>query len=271
MCPLYRSFTYDSASGESFTIIAHRGASAYFPENTLSAFQGAIAMQADMLELDVQLTSDGEVVVFHDEKISRCTNGRGRIADHTLAGLTKLDAGSWFSKAFAGEKIPTLIDVLKVCKDKIAVNIEIKTEAVTDDATDGIEEKCLRIVDQTGMQDHVVFSSFDPRALRHLRQINPLVSVSVLFEPGHYGSRLPSQIVDALGADAFNCAFKELTPRRLADLKSHAIPFNVYTVNDEKTMMRLLAWEASGIFTNHPDVLKRVLEDFRWNQRLRSL
>lgn len=228
-------------------------------------------MQADMLELDVQLTSDGEVVVFHDETISRCTNGRGRIADHTLSQLKKLDAGSRFSKEFAGEKIPTLTDVLTVCKDNIAVNIEIKTEAVTDGVTGGIEEKCLRIIDQTGMQNHVVFSSFDPRALRHLKDINPLVSTSVLFEPGCYGSHLPSQIVESLGADAFNCALKELTPGRLADLKSNSIPFNVYTVNDEKNMVRLLAWEASGIFTNNPDILRSVLEDFRWHQRPRSL
>ncbi len=270
MYPSYHSFTYDPASGDLFTIIAHRGASAYFPENTQSAFLGAIAMQADMVELDVQLTSDGEVVVFHDEKMSRCTNGRGRIADYTLAQLKKVDAGSWFSKEFAGEKIPTLAEVLNVCKEKIAVNIEIKTEAVTNDVTGGIEEKCLRIVDQIGMQDHVVFSSFDPLALRHLKQVDPAAPIAVLFEQKHYGSKLPSQIMESLGADAFNCSLKELSPQRLADLKSNDIPFNVYTINDETNMMRLLAGEASGIFTNNPDRLRRVLEEFRWNQRLRN-
>ena len=147
----YHAFTYHPGDqqnviqGDDFTIIAHRGASAYYPENTLVSFEGAMALGADMVELDVQLTSDGEVVVFHDEKITRCTDGRGRIADHSLAELKKLDAGSWFDKKFQGEKIPTLAEVLNVCKNKIAVNIEIKTEAVTDYVSGGIEEKCLKI------------------------------------------------------------------------------------------------------------------------------
>jgi len=255
----YRLFKYDSAALDDFTLIAHRGASAYFPENTLSAFEGAIAMQADMVELDVQLTSDGEVVVFHDEKISRCTDGRGRIADHTLAQLKKLDAGRWFSKDFAGEKVPALAEVLRICKNRIAVNIEIKTEAVTENASGGIEEKCLRLVHQTGMQDHVVFSSFDPRALRHLKEIHPSTATAVLFEKKHYGAGLPSQILESLGADAFNCSLKELNSQRIVDLKVNAIPFNVYTINDEKNMKKLLKIGVDGMFTNVPDILRQVM------------
>ena len=137
----YHLFKYNLREGDDFTIIAHRGASAYYPENTLPSFEGAIAMGADMVELDVQLTSDKEVVVFHDEKISRCTDGRGKIADHTLAKLKKLDAGSWFDKKFQNTRIPTLAEVLGVCKNKIAVNIEIKTEAVSKMFFGGIEEK----------------------------------------------------------------------------------------------------------------------------------
>lgn len=266
----YHLFKYDSATADDFTIIAHRGASAYFPENTLPAFQGAIAMQADMVEFDVQLTSDGEVVVFHDEKISRCTNGGGRIADYTLTQLKRLDAGNWFSQEFAGEKIPTLAEVLNLCKEKIAVNIEIKTEAVTDASAGGIEEKCLQIVHQTGMQNHLVFSSFDPRALRHLKEIHPSTAIAVLFEKKHQGSKLPSQILGSLGAEAFNCSLRQLNKKRLADLKSNSIPFNVYTINDEKSMKSLLELGANGLFTNAPDILNRVLVDFRWNQRLRN-
>ncbi|MFZ2418083.1 MAG: glycerophosphodiester phosphodiesterase family protein [Smithellaceae bacterium] len=241
-----------------FTVIAHRGASAYYPENTMAAFRGAIDMEADMVELDVQLTSDGEAVVFHDEKISRCTNGRGSIAGYSYAELKKLDAGSWFDKKFAGARVPALRDVLDLCKGRIAVNIEIKKEAVTDIISGGIEEKCLKMVDQAGMQEHVVFSSFDPRALSHLRQIGHQAPVAVLFEKKYYGSMLPSQIIEWLGADAFNCSRRELGRKWLADLKYHGIPVNVYTVNDEKNMNRLLSLGVDGMFTNYPDVLKRV-------------
>ena len=108
----YHLFKYNLREGDDFTIIAQRGASAYFPENTIPAFKGAIALGADMVEFDVQLTSDKEVVVFHDEKISRCTDGWGEIADLTLAELKKLDAGSWFGARFAGVGVPLLTEAL---------------------------------------------------------------------------------------------------------------------------------------------------------------
>jgi len=264
----YHLFKYHPVAGDNVTIIAHRGASAYYPENTLVAFDGAMVMGADMVELDVQLTSDGKVVVFHDEKISRCTNGRGKIADYTLAQLKKLDAGRWFDKQFIGTKIPTLVEVLELCKNKIAVNIEIKTEAVTNEITAGIEEKCLQTVDQIGMRGHVVFSSFDDRAIIHLKEIDHTAPAAVLYEKGLYGSNLPSQIIKSLRADAFNCSKRELTRKWLDDLQSHQIPVNVYTLNDKKNMTRLLALGVSGIFTNHPDVLKSTLEDFQWKQTI---
>ena len=260
----YHQFKYNAAESDSFTVIAHRGASAYFPENTMVSFEGAIALGADMVELDVQLTADGEVVVFHDEKISRCTNGRGRIADYTLDKLKRLDAGSWFDKKYVGARVPMLVEALELCKNKIAVNIEIKTEAVTDTIFDGIEEKCLQIVDKIAMRKHVVFSSFDPRAVQHLKQIDGQIPAAVLFAKKHYGSQLPSGIIVSLGADAINCSQRELSKKWLVDLKQHGIPVNVYTVNDEKSMRRLLALGVDGIFTNCPDVLKNVLMDYLW-------
>jgi glycerophosphoryl diester phosphodiesterase len=257
----YNLFKYNSYKGDDFTIIAHRGASAYYPENTIPAFEGAIAMDADMVELDVQLTSDKEVVVFHDEKISRCTDGKGRIADYTLASLKKLDAGSWFDKKFRNTRIPTLAEVLDVCKNRIAVNIEIKTEAVSRMFFGGVEEKCLKIVGHSGMREHVVFSSFDPRAIMHLKQIDDTAAVAVLFEKKHYGSKLPSDVMDSLGADAFNCSSSELNKKWLANIKSKNIPVNIYTVDNEKRMKKFLDMGVNGIFTNKPDVLRRVLDD----------
>lgn len=256
----YDSLTYAGKSHAGVTVIAHRGASAHFPENTLAAFQGAIDMGADMVELDVQLSADGEVVVFHDDTLSRCTQGRGRLADYRLAQLKKLDAGSWFAKAFSGETIPTLDEVLHICRGRIAVNIEIKTEAVTDSPACGIEEKCLARVSAAGMRDHVAYSSFDPRAIGHLKAHDPGACVAILYEKKLYPKALPSQIVSALGAQAFNCAYRELSAKRLADLKAQAIPFHVYTVNDEKSMRQVIALGASGIFTNWPERLRKVRE-----------
>jgi len=262
----YHLFKYSLRDGDNFTVIAHRGASAYFPENTIPSFEGAIAMGADMVELDVQLASDKEVVVFHDEKLSRCTDGRGRIADHTLAQLKKMDAGIWYDKKFQNTRIPTLAEVLGVCKNKIAMNIEIKTEAVSKMFFGGIEEKCLKIVEQSGMNGHVVFSSFDPRAIMHLKQIDNNVTVAVLFEKKHYGSKLPSDIINSLRADAFNCSISNFKKEWLTNIKSNNIPVNIYTVNDVENMRRFLDMGLSGIFTDNPDILKRVAEDVKKKQ-----
>ena len=258
----YHLFKYGKGDGEKFTVIAHRGASAYYPENTLVSFAAAISLGAGMVEFDVQLSRDGEVVVFHDEKLSRCTNGRGKLAAYTLAELKKLDAGKWFDEKFKGEKIPTLKEVLSFCSGKIAVNIEVKTEAVADKIAGGIEEKCLKIVGQTGMSRHAVFSSFDPRAVQHLKQIDNSAAVAVLFEKKIYGVKPPSEIVEMLGADCFNCSYRELNKKWLRDIKTHNIPVNVYTVDEEREMRRLLEAGVDGIFTNKPDVLKKEAADF---------
>ncbi|KQC11218.1 MAG: hypothetical protein APR62_01755 [Smithella sp. SDB] len=263
----YHLFKYNHRDGDEFTIIAHRGASAYYPENTFPSFEAAIEMGADMVEMDVQLTSDKEVVVFHDEKISRCTNGRGKVIDYTLAALKKLDAGSWFNKNFKNTRIPTLVEVLDFCKYKIAVNIEIKTEAVSKMISDGIEEKCLKIVEQSGMNGHIVFSSFDPRAIMHLKQIDNSAAVAVLFEKKHYGSRFPSDIIKCMGVDAFNCSGSYFKKKWLSDIKLNNIPVNIYTVNDVRNMKRFINMGVSGIFTNNPDILKRVVTDIRQRQK----
>jgi glycerophosphoryl diester phosphodiesterase len=259
----YHLFKYNRSVDDNFTIIAHRGASAYYPENTLAAFEGAIALGADMVELDVQLSADGEVVVFHDEKIERCTNGRGKVIEYTLTTLKKLDAGSWFDRKFQGTRIPTLQEVLNVCKNKIAVNVEIKTEAVADTISGGIEEKSLKAVEQANMFGHTVFSSFDPRALTHLRAIDGTVATAVLFKEKYYGSLMPSAIIKLSGADAFNCSRRELDNKWLADLQTNDIPLNVYTIDEEREMLRFLEMKVNGIFTNKPDVLKRVVAGYR--------
>lgn len=266
----YHLFKYNRCEGDDFTVIAHRGASAYCPENTIPAFEGAVAIGADMVELDVQLSSDKEVVVFHDENISRCTNGRGKVSEHTLASLKKMDAGSWFDRKFKNTGIPLLAEVLAVCKNKIAVNIEIKTEAVGLTFFGGIEEKCLKIVDQSGMGKHVVFSSFNPRAIMHLKEIDDTVAAAVLYDKKLYGSKLPSDVMELVGADAFNCSAAEFNKKWLIDVKRNNIPVNIYTVDDEKKMKHFLNMGVDGIFSNKPDLLKKVAAGIKQKRQIET-
>lgn len=244
-------------------VIAHRGASAYCPENTLPSFEAAVELGADMVELDVRLSRDGEVIVFHDATLERCTNGRGRTADHSLKELKRLDAGSWFDRRFAGTRIPTLEEVLALCRGSIGVNIEIKKEAAADGVDGGIEERCLEIVNRGCRAERVMFSSFEPQVLRRLRQASRDIPVAVLYDKTMYGSGMPSEITARYKADAFNCDRSELDGAWLADLHGHGIPVHVYTVDDEKEMNRFIRAGVDGIFTNRPDVLRKLVDSRR--------
>ncbi|MFH5830890.1 glycerophosphodiester phosphodiesterase [Halalkalibaculum sp. DA384] len=252
--------TLYSDNGDNFIVIAHRGASAYFPENTMPAFRGAVEMGAEMIEIDVMMSSDGVPVVFHDATLADHTNGEGELADYSLDELRELDAGSWFGAEFAGEKIPTLEEVLQFARDRIAVNIEIKTEAVTDQERGGVEEKSLELVRKYGMEDHVLFSSFDYRAIAHIKALEPTMPAALLYNSQTSNKRLPSQLVADYSADAFNCSYKQLNRKRLRDIRLHNIPVFVYTVNQQQRMKKLVKMGVTGIFSDKPDLLRKVAE-----------
>lgn len=249
-----------SDNDDGFIVIAHRGASAYYPENTMSAFKGALAMDAEMIEFDVMASKDGVPIVFHDAMLDAHTNGRGLVKNFTLSELKKLDAGVWFDAEFIGEEIPTLEEVLEFASGQIALNIEIKTEAVTDELKDGIEKKCLKLVKDYGMENYVLFSSFDYRAVEHLKKLNPRISVALLYNLWRSNQRLPSKLVDHYKADAFNCNFRQLRKKWLVDLNEHNIPHFIYTVNRKRKMKALFDSGVTGIFTNRPDVLNKVIK-----------
>mgnify|MGYP000845331203 CR=1 FL=1 len=255
----YHLYTYQKTLGDDFTIIGHRGACAYYPENTMVSFTAAHELGAEMIETDVQLTKDRVPVLYHDEELQSCTNGNGRVATYTLSELRKLDAGSNFDPRFAGEKIPLLEELLEYARDRIALNLEIKTEAVVDEISGGVEELILTLVRRYGMEEHVVYSSFDPRAVLHLKEIDSSAACAILFHRPLWKKIPPHQIVSMLDADGFNCSKHQMTREWADDLKEHGIPVNVYTVNSTQGMRRLLDLGVNGIFSNRPDLLKKVV------------
>lgn len=262
MNPEYNLPSLFNDDGDGFVIIAHRGASAYYPENTMAAFRGAVEMNAEMIELDVLLSKDGVPVVFHDATLEAHTNGSGNVSDYTLEELKQLDAGSWFDNRFSDQQIPTLEEVLQFASDKVALNIEIKTEAVTDQLKGGVEEKSLKLVRKYKMEEHVLFSSFDYRAVSHFKQLGNNISVALLYNNRWPNHRLPHELINEYRADAFNCSYRQLTKKRLASLRSHHIPSFIYTVDKKSRMRKLIAAGINGIFTNKPDLLRDVVEDY---------
>ena len=275
-------------------VIAHRGASAYAPENTLAAFELAVEMEADWYELDCLLTKDNVVIVTHDGDLERCTNGAGEIAAKTLAELKALDAGSWFGEKFAGETMPTLAESLAMAKDRIGVYVEIKSaandgalmgqlwQAAGDrEALDGdlasammarVEESGSRnlalaraaIADirAAGMTRQVVIQSFSPVICLVARAEAPEIRTEYL---GGYDPEKPEawdrylawgMLTDVAG---FNVSHGSINAERLAWFHDAGKTVAVWTVNEEADMQRYIDLGVDAIITNHPDRLRALL------------
>jgi glycerophosphoryl diester phosphodiesterase len=148
-------------------VIAHRGASSYAPENTLAAFDLALEMGAHHIELDVDLTSDGHIVVIHDDTVDRTTNGSGPVTSHTLAALRALDAGSWFGDKFTGERIPTFHEVLERYKGRAHLHTEIKGHSPS------LAQRTADLIRTHGMEEQVTITSFQNVRLEEMRAYAP--------------------------------------------------------------------------------------------------
>jgi glycerophosphoryl diester phosphodiesterase len=238
-------------------VIAHRGFSGAAPENTLAAFKKAMEVGGDMLELDVHFSKDGQVVVIHDDTLDRTTNGRGKVGDYTLKELRQFDAGSRFAPQFAGERIPTLVEVLKLAKGKIPVNIEIKNDSPSPYKITDLADRVLQEVKKAGMEGEVIFSSFYPSSLERIKERDPRIWVALLYH------RDWSSLREVTGGRAFpvlNLRLSFLTQEKIARIHREGMKVNTYTVNSEEEMERFIRWGVDGIITNHPDKLIRILK-----------
>jgi len=238
------------APGQPAFIAGHRGDRADAPENTVPAFQAALAAGLDFVETDVQLTSDGFPVLIHDETVDRTTNGTGAIADLTLAQVRALDAGSWFSKAFAGTQIPTLgeyLDLFVGSKQKAL--IELKGFWTVDDIRSVLTPIYLR-----GVQNRVVFSSFDFTTIQNLGTAAPAIP-RVIIEHELTGN--PVALAKFYGAIAIMTTVSSLEGHRHAVAKMHRAGFGVllYTLNSEKRWHEALGYGVDGIVTDEPSGL----------------
>jgi glycerophosphoryl diester phosphodiesterase len=179
-------------------VAAHRGASRTAPENTLPAFEQALAQGAAALELDVQMTADHRIVVIHDRTLERTTSGTGRVEHTTWSRLRLLDAGSWFSGAYAGTRVPLLGDVLDLARGRAFVNIELKPSSLTDV---GFESRVVDLVRAHGMEQQVLFMSFDHVAVERIKLVAPDIPGLVIC-----GCRLAQELnyLRNIGADGSN-------------------------------------------------------------------
>ena len=249
-------------------VIAHRGIRSDYPENTLAAFEAAADSGIAMIELDVALTRDRQVIVIHDEALDRTTNGTGRVREKTYSEIRELDAGSWFDPRFAGEKVPSLEEVLERLGHRCRINIEIKSIAVEFPAPkDAVENQVLELIRKFGLGDSVVVSSFHTEVLFRIRRMDPYLALGVLSN-----RRLDPEIrgyVMDLGAYSWNPDFRKLTTdqvRQIQDIGVRVIP---YTVNGVFHIEQALDMGVDGFFTDNPLEAMRVVE-MRKRGRLRE-
>lgn len=238
-------------------IFAHRGYSGKYPENTMIAFKKALECGVDGIELDVQLTKDGEVVIIHDETIDRTTTGKGFVVDYTYEELEKFDASFKF-KDLGFNKIPTLREYFQLVKDyDIVTNVELKTGI---NEYLGIEEKVWELIKEYNLEEKVIISSFNHFSVMRMKDIAPQLK---------YGFLSEDWIIDAgkythsHGVQCYHPRFNNLVPDVIKELKKYNLEINTWTVNLEEDMRYLYSNNIDVIITNYPELAQEIKKEYQ--------
>ncbi|WP_367565688.1 glycerophosphodiester phosphodiesterase [Lacrimispora sp.] len=234
---------------------AHRGASAYAPENTLEAFALAVRQKADGIELDVQRTKDGKLAVIHDETLDRVWNSSGFVKDYTMEELKQLRCiKDW--PEFPEAAIPELQEVLELMKpSKLTVNIELKTNIFR---YRGIEKAVLKLVKKIGMEERVIYSSFHHPSIIKIKELNTDALTGLLYSEGFINVPYYAKLI---GADALHPSFHLLRSKKLIkEAKKRKLPIHTWTVDDKNMMEYLIELGIGAIITNCPDIARKVID-----------
>jgi glycerophosphoryl diester phosphodiesterase len=227
-------------------VIAHRGASSYAPENTFAAFDLALQMGVHHIELDVHLTSDGHIVVIHDDTVDRTTNGSGPVASQTLAELRALDAGSWFGAKFMGERIPTFVEVLTRYKGRVHIHTEIKGHS------EDLSQRTVDVIRKCGMEEQITMTSFQKVRLEEIRAYAPTLPTGWLVREVHDTIVAQAQ---ALGLTQLCPRANTLTPELVRRLHAEGFVVRAWDVTTEAVMQQVVQAGADGMTVNFPDKL----------------
>lgn len=234
-----------------FVNYAHRGASAYAPENTMSSFKKAFQLGSNGIELDLQKTKDGKIVIFHDKEINKKSNGTGKISDYTYKELLEFDFGSWFGKEFKNEKIVLFEDFMKFVSDKnLILAIELKEE--------GIEKETLEIINQYYNKDNIFITSFIYRALSNIRQLDKNIKIGWLIEED-INKKNVLELIKISGNQI--CPPANLVSQAGIKLaRENGLGVRLWGVSNEEIMERVSSLDIDGMTVNFPDKLKRLIE-----------
>ncbi|MFZ0640102.1 MAG: glycerophosphodiester phosphodiesterase family protein [Candidatus Acidiferrales bacterium] len=234
-------------------IIGHRGAPGYAPENTMASFRRAVELGATFIETDLRISHDARFVAMHDATLDRTSNGRGLVRDFTLAQLRELDAGSWFGPEFAGEKIPTLDEILAFAREAdVVFYLEIKHEAGW-----GVHHGVAGALRAANEAARTVVISFDPSMLANLRRLDAGLLTGFLFE-----TPLENVVEKAqqIGVRQIAPRADLVTRRLLSEAHEAGLQVATWTVNEPAQMDALISMGVNGIMTDYPDRLREAVD-----------
>jgi glycerophosphoryl diester phosphodiesterase len=239
-------------------VIAHRGASATAPENTLAAFILAGEQGADAIELDVDLTRDGHAVVLHDAAIDRTTDGHGRVADLTLDEIRRSDAGAWKAAEFKGERVPLLEEVFEAVGQRLLINVELKGIALRGA---GLEERVAALVAKHDLIDRVMLSSFNPFALRRAKRINSHLACGLIYAPDLPIFLRAAWLAPLIpGLNARHPHHSQVNQAVVGQFHARGLAVNVWTVNQAGIARAMTQAGVDGLIGDDPVLIRETLE-----------
>lgn len=242
-------------------ITSHRGDSVSAPENTIPAFESAIKNMADYAELDVHQTKDGVVVVMHDDSLKRTTGVNKQIWQLTYNEVKKLDAGSWFGKQFKGTQIPTLDEVIKHCKGKIKLNIELKPNG----HDPNLEEATLEVIKENQFEKQCVLTSLTYKSLVKAKKLNPEIKTGYILSVA-YGDFYDMPYLDFFSVDA-----SFITPKMVKELHSRGRELHAWTVDNEENMKKMAQVKVDNLITDDPVKAREVIYEVDTNSTLMEI
>lgn len=230
-------------------VSAHRGESRHAPENTIPAIMLAIENEADYVEIDVRLTKDGQVILMHDADTKRTTDKKLIVKDSTYDELLTLDAGSWFAPEYAGTRIPTLEEVIELCKGKIMLNIELKPA----DNSGNLETAVAKLITDNDMENQCIITSFNQRSIMTIKNENPDIVTGYIYTFG-YSNNIEYRYMDVLSISS-----RYLTRDVVTGAHRKGIIVAAWTVNNVQEMRRMVAIGVDNIITDNTPLAKRVI------------
>jgi glycerophosphoryl diester phosphodiesterase len=242
-------------------VIAHRGASAVAPENTLAAFRLAAEQGADAVELDVDLTRDGQLVVMHDATIDRTTDGHGRVTDLAWDEIQRVDAGAWKGAAFTGECVPSLEEVLAAVGQRLLINIEIKDRSLRGQ---GVEVKVADLIKRFDLLERVIVSSFNPFALRRMKHVEPRTACGLLYAPDLSLVLRRAWLAPLIpNLNARHPHYSQVDAAWVMDRHAQQQQVNVWTVNEAAIAQAMARAGVDGIIGDNPVLIRQALGEVK--------